>query len=128
MAHVILAMFTQVIATGLEERLLLEDGIEVELVNQLESIVSVSDRNRPDLIIMETTAFFNGYSIADCIRIRNTVKESNPDCRILFAGNNLEGTVANDMIVARKQGLIDGFLHMNLTINYWLDTIKSFLP
>jgi N12 class adenine-specific DNA methylase len=60
------------------------------------------------------------------MKIRNAVKEKNPDCKIVFiVDENAEKELAKQVRQAKKDGLIDQFIYGSISATYLADIVDA---
>ncbi|MGN1132940.1 MAG: hypothetical protein ACI4RN_00645 [Oscillospiraceae bacterium] len=71
-----------------------------------------------NILIMEVTAY-SPWKLEDRMKIRNELKEKNPRCKIvLIVDENTQNKLADRVRLAKKDGLIDGFLYSSVSSTY----------
>ena len=60
------------------------------------------------------------------MKIRETVKQQNPECKIvLIVDENTEKEAARKVKQAKKEGLIDQFIYGSISASYLADIVDS---
>jgi DNA-binding NarL/FixJ family response regulator len=78
-----------------------------------------------DLILMEV-AYAGGTSVETRLREAKEVREAVPGCKIVFlCDENTSPDIAREVMLAKKDGLIDGFFYSSVTIRYLLAALIS---
>ena len=71
-----------------------------------------------NVLIMEVTAYTQ-WKLEERMKIREEMKKSNPDCRIvLVVDENTEKKLADKVRQAKKDGLIDNFIYESISSSY----------
>ena len=79
----------------------------------------------PYALLMEVTGY-TPWLLHERMKIRNAVKEKNPDCKIVFiVDENAEKAVAKQVKQAKKDGLIDQFIYGSISASYLADIVDS---
>ena len=78
-----------------------------------------------DLILMEV-AYTGGTTVATRLREAREIRAAVPTCKIvLLCDENTSPDIASRGILAKKDGLIDGFFYSSVTIKYLLAALVS---
>ena len=78
-----------------------------------------------DLILMEV-AYAGGTSVEARLREAKEVREAVPGCKIVFlCDENTSPDIAREVMLAKKDGLIDGFFYSSVTTKYLLAALVS---
>jgi nitrogen regulatory protein PII len=79
----------------------------------------------PYALLMEVTGY-TPWLLAERMKIRNAVRELNPECKIvLVVDENAEKDVAKRIKQAKKDGLIDQFIYCSISASYLADIVDS---
>ena len=79
----------------------------------------------PYALLMEVTGY-TPWLLAERMKIRNAVKEMNPECKIvLIVDENVEKDSAKQVKQAKKDGLIDQFIYGSISATYLADIVDS---
>jgi hypothetical protein len=79
----------------------------------------------PFALLMEVTGY-TPWLLAERLKIRDTVKEKNPQCKIvLIVDENAEKEVAKQVKQAKKDGIIDQFIYGSISASYLADIVDS---
>ena len=109
------ALFADAIAAALRN---FDPGFEV---CQSESPAKTTDLcvfTEAKILIMEVTAY-TPWKLEERMKIRGEVKAQNPDCRIiLVVDENTEKKLADKVLHAKKDGLIDNFIYGSVSSTY----------
>ena len=71
-----------------------------------------------NILIMEVTAY-KPWDLKERMRIRDELKKSNPDCKIvLVVDENTEKKLADRVRQAKKDGLVDNFIYGSVSSSY----------
>lgn len=72
----------------------------------------------PYALLMEVTGY-TPWKLEERLKIRDEVKERNPRCRIvLLVDENKEKKLAQRVLQAKKDGLIDNFIYSSVSAAY----------
>ena len=78
-----------------------------------------------DLILMEV-AYAGGTSVETRLREAKEVREAVPGCKIVFlCDENTSPDIAREVMLAKKDGLIDQFIYGSISATYLADIIDS---
>ena len=73
---------------------------------------------RARILLMEVTSYMP-WKLEERLRIRNIVKRECPDCKIvLVVDENTEKALANRVLQAKKDGIIDNFVYGSVSAAY----------
>ena len=79
----------------------------------------------PYALLMEVTGY-PPWMLEERLKIRDTVKEKNPQCKIvLIVDENAEKEVAKQIKQAKKDGIIDQFIYGSISATYLADIVDS---
>ena len=78
-----------------------------------------------NILIMEVTAY-KPWDLKERMRIRDELKKSNPDCKIvLVVDENTEKKLADRVRQAKKDGLVDNFIYGSVSSSYLAAVIDA---
>ena len=78
-----------------------------------------------NVLIMEVTAY-TPWRLEERMRIRDEVKSRSPDCKIvLLVDENTEKQLADKVLLAKKDGLIDNFIYASISAAYLTAVIDA---
>ena len=93
-------------------------GFTVQRVTTPEEVEEYSKLCEPYAVLMEVTGN-RPYALEQRLKLRDTVKETNPYCKIvLIVDENSEKEVAREVRQAKKDGRIDQFIYGSISANY----------
>lgn len=73
---------------------------------------------QPYALLMEVTGY-TPWKLEERLKIRNEVKEQSPHCKIvLIVDENAEKKLAQRVLQAKKDGLIDNFIYSSVSAAY----------
>lgn len=73
---------------------------------------------RANILLMEVTAY-SPRRLEERMQIRDTLKKTNPDCKIVLIVDEItEKKLADRVRLAKKDGLIDSFLYSSVSAGY----------
>jgi hypothetical protein len=99
--------------------------LEPYVLDSPERIVEECRWLAPFALLMEVTGY-TPWLMSERMRIRNAVKEKNPECKIvLVVDENAEREVARQVKQAKKDGLIDQFIYGSISAAYLADIVDS---
>lgn len=99
--------------------------LEPYVLDSPERIVEECRWLAPFALLMEVTGY-TPWLMCERMRIRNAVKEKNPECKIvLIVDENAEREVARQVKQAKKDGLIDQFIYGSISATYLADIVDS---
>jgi hypothetical protein len=99
--------------------------LEPYVLDSPERIVEECRWLAPFALLMEVTGY-TPWLMCERMRIRNAVKEKNPECKIvLVVDENAEREVARQVKQAKKDGLIDQFIYGSISATYLADIVDS---
>ncbi len=99
--------------------------LEPYVLDSPERIVEECRWLAPFALLMEVTGY-TPWLLCERLRIRNAVKEKNPECKIvLVVDENAEREVARQVKQAKKDGLIDQFIYGSISATYLADIVDS---
>lgn len=79
----------------------------------------------PFALLMEVTGY-TPWKLEERMKIRETVKQQNPECKIvLIVDENTEKEAARKVKQAKKEGLIDQFIYGSISASYLADIVDS---
>ena len=79
----------------------------------------------PYAVLMEVTGY-SPWKLEERLKIRNAVKENNPECKIvLIVDENAEKAIAKKIKQAKKDGIIDQFIYGSISASYLADIVDS---
>lgn len=101
------------------------NGLEPYTVDSPDKVVDDCKWINPYALLMEVTGY-TPWKLEERLKIRNAVKERNPDCRIvLIVDENAEKEVAKLVKQAKKDGIIDQFIYGSISATYLADIVDS---
>ena len=99
--------------------------LEPYVLDSPERIVEECRWLAPFALLMEVTGY-TPWLMCERMRIRNAVKEKNPECKIvLVVDENAEREIARQVKQAKKDGLIDQFIYGSISATYLADIVDS---
>lgn len=108
-------LFADAIATALRD---FDSDFEVFKSETPDKTVDMCADTEANILIMEVTAY-TPWKLDERMKIRNTVKKQNPDCKIvLVVDENTEKRLADKVRFAKKDGLIDNFIYGSVSATY----------
>lgn len=108
-------LFADAIAKALKD---FDSDFDVLQSESPEKTTDVCAYVNANVLIMEVTAY-SPWKLEERIKIRDKLKETNPGCKIvLIVDENTEKKLADKVRLAKKDGLIDGFLYGSVSADY----------
>ena len=101
------------------------NGLEPYPIDSPDDVVDECKWIAPYALLMEVTGY-TPWLLAERMKIRNAVKEMNPECKIvLIVDENVEKDAAKQVKQAKKDGLIDQFIYGSISATYLADIVDS---
>jgi len=108
-------LFADAIATALRN---FDSDFEVYQSESPNTTLDMCIDTQANVLIMEVTAY-SPWKIDERLKIRNTVKKQNSDCKIVFVvDEKTEKKLADKVRLAKKDGLIDNFVYGSVSATY----------
>lgn len=108
-------LFADAIATALEK---FDSDFEVFQSESPDKTLDMCTNTEANVLIMEVTSY-TPWKLDERLKIRNTVKKQNSDCKIvLVVDENTEKRLADKVRLAKKDGLIDNFIYGSVSATY----------
>ena len=99
--------------------------LEPYIIDSPDKIADECNWLSPYALLMEVTGY-TPWLFSERMKIRNIVKEKNPDCKIvLVVDENAEKDVAQLVKQAKKEGLIEQFIYGSISASYLADILDS---
>ena len=100
-------------------------GFTVQRVTTPEEVEEYSKLCEPYAVLMEVTGN-RPYALEQRLKLRDTVKETNPDCKIvILVDDQADNELAETVKSAKRDGLIDAFLFGTVTEQYMAAVMDS---
>jgi hypothetical protein len=101
------------------------NGLEPYTVVSPDKVVDECKWIAPYALLMEVTGYAP-WLLAERMKIRDAVREKNPECKIVFiVDENAEKEAAKQIKQAKKDGLIDQFIYGSISASYLADIVDS---
>ena len=108
-------LFADAIATALRN---FDSDFEVYQSESPNTTLDMCIDTQANVLIMEVTAY-SPWKIDERLKIRNTVKKQNSDCKIVFVvDEKTEKKLADKVRLAKKDGLIDNFVYGSVSATH----------
>lgn len=108
-------LFADAIAKALRD---FDSDFNVSCSESPEKTLDMCDYTLAQILIMEVTGY-TPWRLEERMKIRNIVKERNPNCKIvLVVDENTEKKLADKVRLAKKDGLIDNFIYGSVSATY----------
>lgn len=109
------SLFADAIAQALRN---FDSDFDVALSEAPEQTEDMSDYTNANILIMEVTAY-TPWKLEERMKIRNEVKNKHPNCKIvLVVDEKTEKNLADRVRLAKKDGLIEGFIYSSVSATY----------
>ena len=109
------ALFADATAQALRS---FDPDFDVVLSENPGKTLEMCDYSGADTLIMEVTAY-SPWRLEERMKLRDALGQSRPQCRIvLLVDENTEKELAGRVRLAKKNGLIDGFLYGSVSAAY----------
>ena len=109
------ALFGDAISTALKN---FSPDFHVYQSESPKKTVELCSCTQADILIMEVAAYMQ-WKMEERMKIRDTVKARNPDCKmVLVVDENSEKEAADRVRQAKKDGLIDQFIYGSISAAY----------
>ena len=117
--RVIIDMKNSLFADAIKQALTRFDSdFEVYYTYNADETVELCRIVHPYTLIMEVSAPAP-WDMEERLKLRNTVKARDPDCKIVFVvDENAEKKIADSVRQAKKDGLIDNFIYCSISTAY----------
>ena len=113
-------MFADMIKRTLES-----DDFSVTVVEKPEKLIQEFNRTAANIVLMEVTGY-TSWKIEERIKLRNQIKQTDPECKIAFlVDEKAEPAVAQKVLRAKTDGLIDQFIYTSISASYLLGVIET---
>lgn len=108
-------LFSDAVAKALRD---FDSDFDVSCSESPDKTSELCDYTVAQILIMEVTGY-TPWKFEERMKIQNTVKERNPDCKIVFVvDENTEKELAEKVRRAKKDGLIDNFIYGSVSATY----------
>ena len=118
MRRVVIDMQNTLFADAVAEALRRFDSdFEPIMSESPEKILFLCDSVLANVLIMEVTAY-TPWKLEERMKIRDKLKKTNPDCKIVLVDENTEKKLADQVRQVKKDGLIDNFIYGSVSSTY----------
>ena len=126
MKKIVLDIQSNIHAHTMERMLMQElDDCQVVISESPDSTAEWCKTHRPDVLLMEVK-MFSPWMFSERIAIRDKVKRSTENCRVvLFVDDESNKNLTEEVLQAKREGLIDAFLFVSVSENYFALVIDS---
>ena len=108
-------LFTDAIARTLRSA---DSDFDVRRSENPEKTAELCSLCEPYALLMEVTGY-TPWRLEERLKIRNEVKQRSPQCKIvLIVDENAEKKLAQRVLQAKKDGLIDNFMYGSVSATY----------
>ena len=108
-------LFTDAIARTLRSA---DSDFDVRRSENPEKTAELCSLCEPYALLMEVTGY-TPWRLEERLKIRNEVKQCSPQCKIvLIVDENAEKKLAQRVLQAKKDGLIDNFIYGSVSATY----------
>ena len=113
-------MFADMIKRTLEG-----DDFSVTVVEKPEKLLQEFNRTAANIVLMEVTGY-TPWKIEERIKLRHQIKQIDANCKIAFlVDEKAEPAVAQKVLRAKTDGLIDQFIYTSISASYLLGVIET---
>lgn len=113
-------MFADMIKRTLES-----DDFSVTVVEKPEKLIQEFNRTAANIVLMEVTGY-TPWKIEERIKLRHQIKQIDANCKIAFlVDEKAEPAVAQKVLRAKTDGLIDQFIYTSISAGYLLGVIET---
>ena len=113
-------MFSDMIKRTLES-----DDFSVTVVEKPEKLIQEFNRTAANIVLMEVTGY-TPWKIEERIKLRHQIKQIDANCKIAFlVDEKAEPAVAQKVLRAKTDGLIDQFIYTSISASYLLGVIET---
>ena len=113
-------MFADMIKRTLEG-----DDFSVTVVEKPEKLIQEFNRTAANIVLMEVTGY-TPWKIEERIKLRHQIKQIDANCKIAFlVDEKAEPAVAQKVLRAKTDGLIDQFIYTSISASYLLGVIET---
>ena len=113
-------MFADMIKRTLES-----DDFSVTVVEKPEKLIQEFNRTAANIVLMEVTGY-TPWNIEERIKLRHQIKQIDTNCKIAFlVDEKAEPAVAQKVLRAKTDGLIDQFIYTSISASYLLGVIET---
>ena len=113
-------MFADMIKRTLES-----DDFSVTVVEKPEKLIQEFNRTAANIVLMEVTGY-TPWKIEERIKLRHQIKQIDANCKIAFlVDEKAEPAVAQKVLRAKTDGLIDQFIYTSISASYLLSVIET---
>lgn len=104
----------------------LEGGdFSVTVVEKTEKLMQEFNRTAANIVLMEVTGY-TSWKIEERIKLRHQIKQIDANCKIAFlVDEKAEPAVAQKVLRAKTDGLIDQFIYTSISASYLLGVIET---
>lgn len=119
MRRVVINMQNYLFADAIAQTLKNADSdFDVYRVEAYEDVAAHCQLVRPYALLMEVTGYTQ-WKLEERLKIRDEVKRCDPQCKIvLIVDENAEKQLAQRVLQAKKDGLIDNFIYGSISASY----------
>ena len=113
-------MFADMIKRTLES-----DDFSVTVVEKPEKLIQEFNRTAANIVLMEVTGY-TPWKIEERIKLRHQIKQIDANCKIAFlVDEKAEPAVAQKVLRAKTDGLIDQFIYTSISASYLLGVMET---
>ena len=113
-------MFADMIKRTLES-----DDFSVTVVEKPEKLIQEFNRTAANIVLMEVTGY-PPWKIEERIKLRHQIKQIDANCKIAFlVDEKAEPAVAQKVLRAKTDGLIDQFIYTSISASYLLGVMET---
>ena len=107
------------------KRTLESDDFSATVVEKPEKLIQEFNRTAANIVLMEVTGY-TPWKIEERIKLRHQIKQIDANCKIAFLlDEKAEPAVAQKVLRAKTDGLIDQFIYTSISASYLLGVIET---
>ena len=97
----------------------------VTVVAKPERLMQEFNRTAANIVLMEVTGY-TPWKIEERMKLRHQINQIDPECKIAFlVDEKAEPAVAQKVLRAKTDGLIDQFIYTSISASYLLGVIET---
>ena len=113
-------MFADMIKRTLES-----DDFSVTVAEKPEKLIQEFNRTAANIVLMEVTGY-TPWKMEERMKLRHQIKQIDANCKIAFlVDEKAEPAVAQKVLRAKTDGLIDQFIYTSISASYLLGVMET---
>lgn len=118
-------MYTSIIGEGLREKFKGDNEYNIVLTTEYKEADLYLNNKTPDLVVVEVPSH-SAYPLSYCLLVCEKFKKINPHCKaMIFITYTYLEDILPEIIEAKRQGKIDGFMSANNKVEEVIAAIKA---